>query len=1031
MSKQRLNANAKTASGRLPLVKSATLLFCLSMMASPLCMYAGEITAPSPVVNVAQQSKTVKGIVKDAKGEPIIGANVLVKGTSNGSITDLDGAFTLSNVPDDAVLVISYIGYTGQEVPVKNQASFNIVLAEDSELLGEVVVTAMGIERKAASLTYATDVVASKELTRAKESNLINSLQGKSAGLVITPNSSGAGGSSKILLRGNKSAKGNNQPLIVIDGIPMANPQTTQQNGEFGGRDGGDAISNLNPDDIASINVLKGASAAALYGSMAANGVILVTTKKGNEGGVRVDFSSNITLETPLITPELQDRYGAIVSGNSLSAKSWGDKISGSKPGADRVDDFFRVGSGYINSVAINGGTEKAQSYLSYANTTALGIMPTNDFVRHNIMAKQSFKLLDDKLLVDASVNYITQRATNRPHGGTYFNPLSGLYAFPANGDFNDYTKNFEVFDPVRNLNVQNWYTDANDFAQNPYWVLHRNKAKETREHVIASGTVKYKITDWLNVQGRLSLDNTNDFYNQKVYASTASVLAPANGRYKEETFSAKQFYGDFLVNFNKTFHKFDVSASLGTSFLDYKTKKLLIDSDKAGLVIPNFFVPENGTSNGIQRIEAPRKRLNSVFGTAQVGYNNMVYLDVTARNDWSSTLAYTDNVSYFYPSFGLTVLLNEMFKLPETISLLKLRGSYSIVGNDMPAYITYPMEGFNLGGLEPNVKAPFKEMKPEKMHSMEFGFDLGLLNNRINWDFTYYKTNNKNQYFPIKAASGSGYETLYINTGNIQNSGIETSLSYSQQFNDNWFWRTGVNLSYNENKVKELDPRLGSYVTIGEGAGYRFILKEGGSFGDIYTREIQRDAQGVIEVGEKGAPVRNDEYVHVGNVNSKWHMGWNNTINYKDFSLYFLIDGRIGGNTVSVTQSMLDSYGVTKTTADARDRGGVPRGDGTMIDAQKYYETVGGRDGAGAEYVYSATNFRMRELSLGYTFNNVFGPSKNISLSLVGRNLFFIYKDAPHDPDMSMSTDNGYQGFDIFGLPATRSFGFNLKLTF
>lgn len=1021
--------NLRPATRWASMLKNGTFVLCFSMIASS--VYASELPAAGTlhVSNITQQQIKVKGIVVDGSGSPIIGANVNVDKTSNGTMTDVNGEFTLS-VSSNSIIRISYIGYTSQTVLVNNRSNIKVVLVEDSKVLDEIVVTAMGIERKATSLTYSADIVGGKEVTRAKETNLVNSLQGKSAGLVITPNSSGAGGSSSILLRGNKSAKGSNQPLIVIDGIPMANPQTTQQNGEFAGRDGGDAISNLNPDDIASINILKGASAAALYGSMAANGVVLITTKKGKEGDVKAEFSSNITIETPLLLPKLQSTYGANSFGeNKFGAMSWGDKINGDAPAANRVKDFFRTGSSFINSVVLSGGTEKSQTYLSYANTTAFGIVPTNDFMRHNITARESFNFFQKRLTVDASMNYITQKGTNRHSGGTYWNPLTGLYAFPANGNLNAYKENFETFDAVRNLNAQSWYTEPSDFTQNPYWILNRNKSTEKRDHVIASGTAKFKFTDYLNIQGRLSLDNTTDYYDRETYATTTAVIAPSSGRYQRETFGAKQFYGDVLLNFNKTINKFDVSASVGSSFLDYNTSKSIIDSDKFGLVIPNFFAPENVNGNPNQKVAIPRKRLNSVFGTMQVGYKNMLFADVTGRNDWSSTLAYTNNKSYFYPSVGLTAVLSEMFTIPN-VNLLKLRGSYSVVGNDMPAYITNPLDSYNLGGLDPNTKAPFKEMKPEKMHSMEFGFDLGMLENRLNIDFTYYKTNNKNQYFEIKAPVASGYSTYYINTGNIQNEGVETAISYTQEFNKDLNWKTSFNVSYNDNTVKELDPDLGKSVSIGEGAGFSFRLQEGSSYGDIYTRKLKRDDKGVIQLKD-GSPMVNGDYEYVGNVNSKWHLGWGNTINYKDFSFYFLVDGKIGGKTVGMTQSYLDSYGVSQASADARNNGGVDIGNGTKIDAKTYYAAVAGRDKAGAEYVYNATNFRLRELSLGYTFRDLLGASRNLSVSCVARNLFFIYKDAPHDPDMSMSTDNGFKGFDIFGLPATRSLGLNLKLTF
>lgn len=983
-------------------------------------------------INALWAQQRVSGVVTEDGSGPLPGATVVIKGTTNGTITNMDGEYELEANPED-VLQYSFVGMETHEEVVGDRTIINVSLSSGAFDLNEVVVTAMGIQRKAASLTYATEQVSNKELTRAKDASMINSLQGKTAGLVITPNATGAGGSSRITLRGNKSVWGNNEPLIVIDGIPMNSPKTTQLSGEYEGRDGGSALSNLNPDNIASMNVLKGASAAALYGSMAANGVIMITTKRGREGDIRVDFSSNITIETPLVTPKLQDRYGAVSTGGSLSEKSWGDKITGNAPGKDRVKDFFRTGSTYINSFTLNGGTEKIKSFMSYANTTALGIMPTNDFQRHNMTVRESFDLYDGKLKIDASLSYITQKGNNRPGGGTYINPLTGLYSFPANGDFNSYKDNYEVFDGGRNLMAQNWYTDLNDFTANPYWILNRIKSNEKRDRIMASTSVNYKFTDNISVQGRLSVDNTNDEFERKWHATTAEVWAPGgNGRYRRDNFEAKQFYGDVLATYNKAWEdQWEMNASLGTSFLDSKTRTTILDSDKLGLIQPNFFVPENIRGNANQRTSNPEKRLNSVFGTLQVGYQGKIYVDVTGRNDWSSTLAYTNNMSYFYPSVGLTALLSEMITMNENVDLLKFRGSYSIVGNDVPAYITHPMDGINFGQLEPNTKAPFEEMKPEKMHSMEFGMDLNMFNNRFNFDFTYYKTNNKNQYFEISSPLASGYESYYINAGDVQNSGFESTLGYRWTFNSDFNWHTSFNFSYNKNEIVKLDERLADGVEIGSGAGYRFMIVEGGSFGDVYGRKIKRDANGVIELTNDGKPIVESEHSYLGNVNPDWNMGWGNTLNYKDFSLYLLVDGKVGGKTVGMTQSYLDSFGVTETTADARDNGGVDAGDGTMIDAQTFFESTAGKDKAGDQYIYSATNFRLREVSLGYTFRNLIANSKNLNVSLVARNLFFIYKDSPHDPDMSVSTNNAWQRFDTFGLPATRSYGVNLKMTF
>ena len=978
------------------------------------------------------QSKKISGVVMDKDANmPLIGANVIVKGTTNGTITDLDGKYSLTVNASD-VVTFSFIGMENKEETVGERTVINVELTSGTLKINEVVVTAMGIERKAKSLTYATQSVGGDELTRAKETNLINSLQGKTSGLTISPNSSGAGGSSKLLIRGNKSAQGNNQPLIVIDGMPMSNNSSTQLESEYGGRDGGDALSNLNPDDISSMNVLKGASAAALYGSMAANGVILITTKKGREGAARVDFSSNVTMESQATAPNLQSTYGAtVLSDGSLSDNSWGDKITGEAKGANRVDDFFRTGATFINSVSINGGGEKLQGFASYANTYANGIMPTNNFQRHNMTLKETIKLFNNKVTVDGSLNYIIQKGTNRPEGGQYFSPLTGLYTFPANGDFAYYKNNYKIFDAVNNYDTQNWYRDVNqDFSANPYWVLNNNRHTEKRDRMMVSGTVKYDITDYLNVQGRLNYDKTADKYERKVYATTSSVLINgSNGRYTVNNYNMRQFYGDILANFNKTFYEWEVNASLGTSFLDYSTSRF--DYDTTGeLLLPNYFVIAADSKNGVKNYDSPRKRLNAVFATAQVGYKGMIYVDVTGRNDWSSTLAFTNNTSYFYPAFGVTALLNEMMPMSEKINLLKLRGSYSIVGNDTPAYITNPLNGFNNGSVSMNNNIPFTEMKPEKLKSLELGFDLGMFDNRFNWDFTFYKSNNTNQYFAMNVPTGTGYSQYYFNAGDIQNAGFETSFSYSHPITSDLTWKGSFNISYNDNEIKNLDDRL-DYVNIGSARGYDFRLVKGGSFGDIYAKKLMKDENGVIVTDNNGRPQLSANKEFVGNVNSKWNLGLSNTFNYKDYSLYFLFDGRIGGNTVSATQATLDSYGVSEESANARDNGGVDAGNGTKIDAYKYYSTVGANGGAGDQYVYSATNFRMRELSLGYTFRNLLGVSKNLSINLVGRNLFFIYKDSPNDPEMSMSTSNGYQGIDYFALPSTRSFGFNLKATF
>ena len=1014
-----------------------SMMLALSFLAVP--TFASNAVNNVANAEIIQQTSTAKGFVKDNTGEPVIGASVIIKGTTNGTITDFDGNFTLDGVKRGDVIVISFVGYETQEITWQGQA-ISVTLKDDTQTLEEVVVTAMGIERKAKSLTYATQKVNGDELTRAKETNLVNSLQGKTAGVVITPNTSGAGGSSKIVIRGNKSAQGNNQPLIVIDGMPMANPTTTQVESVYGGRDGGDALSNLNPDDIASMNVLKGASAAALYGSMAANGVIVITTKKGSMGKVRADFSSNITVETPLDAPQIQTRYGAAISGGSYENMNWGDKISN---GTNASKDFFRTGATYINSLSVSGGTEKVQSYASYANTTSNGMMPTNTFTRHNMMVKQTYKLLDDKLTITASLNYIAQKAHNRPRGGQYDNPLIGVYTFPANGDWKSYKNEYEKYDDVKQYNVQQWYTSLDDFTQNPYWILNREASAESRGRTMVSGTVKYQILPELSIQGRLNYDKTADEWERKKYASTSQVLCNENGQYEKDLNNFRQFYGDALLTYTKEFGDYSVNASLGTSFSDYKslTWSLATGGDR---YLPNYFVINNSTKNGSGQ-SISRKRLNAVFATAQFGWKDMLYLDVTGRNDWSSTLAFTPNGSYFYPSVGLTAVVSDMVKLPSAWNVLKARATYSVVGNEMPAFITNNLNGFSNGSISFKTTMPFTDMQPEKLHSIEFGIDATMFDNRLDFDVTLYRTNNKNQYFSMSVPSATGYSSYYFNAGNIQNQGVEFTASWNQKLSSKWSWKTSVNFSYNDNLIKELDNRKDvaeedklEYVWQGGMYGNEMRLVEGGEYGDVYGQNFIRDEKtGLITVDENHKIQYASDKEKLGNVNSKINLGWGNTFYYKDFTFYFLIDGRIGGNFFDYTQASLDQHGASESSAKARDNGGVEvfntaTNSIEKMDAKTFFTSIGSINGGGGDYyAYSQTNFRLREVSLGYTFRNLLGNGHDLSLSAVARNLFFIYKDCPTDPDSSMSTSNGYGSMGYYGMPSSRSFGVNLKLQF
>ncbi|AHM63270.1 putative outer membrane protein [Flammeovirgaceae bacterium 311] len=1005
----------------------------------------------------AHAQLAVSGRVLETKSaQPLPGVTVLVKGTSTGTVTDVDGRFSLA-VPNAAtVLVFSFVGYNVEEVPVGNNTTFTVSLIESVDQLEELVVTALGIEKDTRGLAYTTQQLGGEELTRAKDPNLMNSLAGKVAGVTINRSAAGVGGSVKVNIRGNRSASGANQPLYVIDGIPLLNSSPSQPLNAFGGdrntagRDGGDGIANLNPDDIESINVLKGASASALYGSQAANGVIVITTKRGKKGVSRIDFSSNVTMEQPILLQDFQRQYGQPLnddgSRNTTSPYSWGPELSGNEPVVD-VKDFFRTGTSLINSLAFTGGTEHAQTYFSYANTYSEGILPTSDFKRHNFTLRQSTQLFDSKLRIDANINYLTQKAHNRPTSGFYFNPLTGLYLFPRGADFNQYSENFEVENIERRLMGQNWAFQE-PTQQNPYWILNRNASDDNRNRIIGSATLKYNILPWMNVQGRLSVDRISDLFTHKIHAT--SVITPENGRYIREEQVQQQFYGDLLLNVNQQFNNISLSATLGTSINDTHIQGETFDSYNEGLHFANVFTVANLRPGSTITEISSRRQLQAVFASAQLGYKDVVYLDLTGRNDWASTLAFTPNGSYFYPSVGTTFILNEMITMPAAVSLAKLRASYASVGNDVPLFVTNPTHYISPGGnADFNTEAPFTDLKPEISSSLEFGADIGLFNNRLALNLTYYNTHTENQFLRIRTSSGTLYSYRYINAGDIQNKGVEAMLNYALVKNDRFSWTAGLNFSRNKNEVLELSNELDDDMVILTEQGstsYSSVLKVGGSFGDIYGFVLDRADNGSLYVTEDGTPVkkRNEDGVleleRLGNPNPTWQLGVNNNISYRGINLDFLIDARVGGEVVSLTQAVMDQYGVSQATAEARNAGGIDvpaivqeTGEpfAGKIPADKYYGGIAGRDGVSSEYVYSATNVRLRELALGYQFPASLGFVKNLQLSFVARNLFFLYNEAPYDPEISMSTGNNLQGVDIFGVPTTRSYGLNLKVSF
>ena len=1012
--------------------------------------YASKQLGFKEIIEASTTDSLVRGRVIDMNGEPLIGANVHEKGGTKGTVTDVKGNFTLS-VPDSAILEVSFVGYKTMEVSVAGKKTLEVCLTENTLILGKVIVTALGLEKNESSLAYAVQNINGKELNRVKEVNMITALAGKAAGVQINKNSSGMGGSAKISIRGIRSVSSDNQPLYVIDGVPMLNESPEQAYSAIGGtanagnRDGGDGISNLNPEDVESISILKGAPAAALYGSQAANGVILVTTKKGNSVGQRnINFSTGLTFEKAFALPEMQNRYGV-----SDVVDSWGTRSN--LTAFDNLNDFFRTGVTSISSLSVNYGNEKLQTYFSYANTTGRGIVDKNQLVKHNINLRETAVMFNKRLKLDGNVNVMRQIVKNKPvSGGFYMNPLVGLYRFPRGEDLSYYKDHFEAYDEDRKLNTQNWHTFTEDFEQNPYWVVNRIQSKDTRMRSIVSISASLKVNDWMTIQARGNVDYLSDKLRQKFYASTAPALCGANGRYIEMDYQETLVYGDVMMMGKKKWDDFTLDMAIGGSINDKNVNSIRYDSKNASLKYANVFnlanIIMNGSSSIDQKIDA-RRQLQSVFGTAQLGYREGIFLDLTARNDWSSTLAYTrhEKIGFFYPSVGISFLIGKWIELPEWISLAKIRGTYSKVGNDIPLFITNSVSHITAGGeIQANDVAPFEEMEPEMTRSTEIGMEWKFLQHRLGVNFTYYRTNTHNQFFKLPALAGDKYAYRYVNAGDIQNRGWEMTVEATPILTSDFTWKTSLNFSSNKNKILELHEQLKefAYGPTSFSSSYAMKLVKGGSIGDIYGKAFVRDNEGNIlyetEGEYKGLPqVKGDgNTVKVGNANPVFMMGWNHTFSYRGFSLYFLLDWRYGGEILSQTQAEMDLYGVSEVTAQARDRGYIML-EGNRIDNVKgfYKNVVGGRAGVTEYYMYDATNLRLREVSLSYDFPKKWmqrtNVLKSLQLSFVARNLCFLYKKAPFDPDLVLSTGNDNQGIEVFGMPTTRSLGFTVKCEF
>lgn len=1036
----------------------------------------------TPKAEPREELYAINGLVRGKDSLPLANVSVMIKELRRGIQTNTNGEFTLAHLPAGSYnFTFSYIGYEAlvKKVTITANACIgDIHLQKADSKLEEITVTALGLTRKTRSLTYATQKIDGDEFSSVKSTNVLNSLNGKVAGVQVNRTSGGAGGSVRIVLRGDKSTR-NSQPLYVIDGLPIMNPVGGPDAGLYNNApDAGDILSNINPDDIESVSVLKGAGASALYGSQGGNGVILITTKKGKTGATKIDLSSSITFDRAYGLPAQQFDYMQSTppdATNPGSDDSWGPK-GATQPAHDYVKDFFQTGITLINSISLSTGTEKSANYLSYSNTDNKGILPTSTFKQNTLSFRQNSKLLNDKLIFDATFLGSIQNIHNRMTPGVYFNPLTGLYLFPRGLDFNQY-KNFEYFSNSRYLYAQNWWNinydkdqasgggwGGQDYQQNPYWILNRNPVDNRNQNVYVSASLKYILNKWLVLQGRGNINNLISDYQRNIYATTQATISRFNGGMNNARSSNTTVYGDVLLTgTTKLSNDWELHFTTGVSIQNQVGKMLSISGsptvpnvflesalDRSTIDIQNFNVKSNGPG---------RKQTQSIFGNAQIGYKNRLFLDLADRNDWSSTLAFTpsEKKGFNYFEAGVSAVLNELFRLPPAINYLQLRTSYAIVGNDIAPFSSFPLYTFAQGGMamppgsSPVTVVPGLGLKPEKNKSIEVGLKLTAFQNKLSFDFTWYQSSIVNQYFKgVAVPPGLGTGGFAdINSGNIQNKGIEIAASFKVIDSRTFQWTTSLNFSRNKNTIITLfNPAIVAntspdqvYRLQGGTGGYDGVLKQGGSYGDIYGKALSRDAQGRIIVrSTTGLPELEDDHF-LGNPNPRFIAGWKNSFSIRNCTISWLIDGKFGGKVLSVTSGYFDQLGVSKQTGDVRDAGGLiyisnavdengqPWKNAT--DAKAYYKLIGGKTPVENEYMYDATAIRLREIVVAYRIPLQYKWVKDFKVGLIGSNLFFFRKHAPFDPEQVAGVNPGGVGVDVFGLPSYRSIGISVNCTF
>jgi len=1014
-----------------------------------------------------QQIRTISGIITDSDGNPLPGASISEVGTANGTVSDFDGKYTIELVNEDAVLKVSFIGFVTSELTVGSSDSMDFSLAVEDSFLNEIVVTALGISREKKSLGYSVTEVDGDDINTIKDNNLASSLSGKVAGLQITSAGS-LGSGSRITIRGNNSLGGNSQALIVVDGMPINSSLPLSTDGgqrESGSNDSGGqpsyepsiaggGISDINPDDVESISVLKGPSASALYGSRAGNGVILITTKKGSRSDkIGVTLKTNLYADNPMFLPDFQNQYGQGTLGapnlprsaGSWSSFSWGGKLDGSQqPYYDgttksysaqpnNVEDFFRTGMRAITSLSVDKGSDAGSIRFSYTNNSSESIIENSDLDSHNFNLR-GVANLSDKLTVDAKATYFVQEVNNRASTTGAQGNIGFLYRMPRNVAIDD-LRNYQMANPGTPSEFA--VISYGDQQGNPFWQALHDETSVRRNRFLGYTKINYKFTDWLSAFARVGADVTN-VRDNNIYKPGHHFQTTGGMILGESTFN--ELNSEFLVTANHQFtDKINVLANVGGNLSKRSSEGMMIYG--SGFKIPTKFFISN-LNLVAAPVEAPQaiKKVNSLYGALNIAYDNFLYLDVSVRNDWSSTLS-EDNRSYMYNSASLSAILNKFIDPEQNVfNMIKLRASIAEVGNDTDPYQltqTYNVPGQGYLGLTTLRNQPVRfnaDLKPETVTSSEFGLELSMLQNKLSLDVTVYDMETKDLIFDVPVPASTGFLYNRSNIGLVTNKGLEISLGAALIENNDLSWNTSLFYSKNENKIEELIDGLDSFVYNNTTDGNLSVAAtKGGSIGDLYGRVFtgQTDATG-LPLGSAGPTEL------LGNAQPDFLAGWSNSIRHKDFTLSFLIDARIGGQIYSQTSSELDRQGVSKRSLQYRDTGIIVNGTNTgsgsanseRISAEQYWTAM---SEISSNYVYDQDNIRLRELSIGYDIPNVsFFGLNSAKIQLVGRNLFFLSKSAEDiDPEAMLGTSIGVQGMSHFAMPTLRSLGLNLTMNF